>query len=72
MSLLLLLLDVPANSERIASDPWVPLIFLLLVVFVLAVGFAGGLVVFLIWYKRRKLKQAAEDISPATQTSPTH
>ena len=61
MSLLLLsfLLDVPLNSERIARDPWVPLILLLVIVFVLAVGFAGGLVFLLIWLKRRKLKQAA-------------
>lgn len=59
MALLLLLLDVPMNSERIARDPWVPLILLLVIVFVLAVGFAGGLVFLLIWLKRRKLKQAA-------------
>lgn len=58
MRFLLLLLDVPAPSERVIQEPWVPLILLLLAVFVLAVGFAGGLVVFLIWYKRRKLKQA--------------
>ena len=60
MSLLLLsfLLDVPLNSERIARDPWVALIPLLVIVFVLAVGFAGGLVFLLIWLKRRKLKQA--------------
>ncbi len=58
MRFLTLLLDVPPPSERVAQDPWVPLILLLLVVFVLAVGFAGGLVVFLIWFKRRKLKQA--------------
>jgi hypothetical protein len=56
---LLFLLDVPLQSERIARDPWVPLILLLVIVLVLAVGFAGGLVVFLIWFKRRKLKQAA-------------
>lgn len=56
--LLLLLFDVPLQSERIVRDPWVLLILLLLIVFVLAVGFAGGLVFLLIWLKRRKLKQA--------------
>lgn len=55
------LLDVPLQSERIARDPWVMLVLLLLIVFVLAVGFAGGLVVFLIWFKRRKLKQEATE-----------
>jgi hypothetical protein len=60
VSLLLLLLDLPLQQpERIARNPWVPLILMLLVVFVLAVGFAGGLVFLLIWLKRRKLKQAA-------------
>ena len=61
MSFLLLsfLFDVPLNSVRIARDPWVPLILLLVVVFVLALGFAGGLVFLLVWFKRRKLKQAA-------------
>ena len=55
---LLLLLDVPANSERIVQDPWVSLVLLLVIVFVLAVGFAAGLVFLLIWLKRRKLRQA--------------
>jgi hypothetical protein len=57
----LFLLDVPLQSDRIARDPWVMLVLLLLIVFVLAVGFAGGLVVFLIWFKRRKLKQEAKE-----------
>jgi Flp pilus assembly protein protease CpaA len=71
LRLLLFLLDLPLQSERISRDPWVPLVLVLLVVFILAVGFAGGLVVFLIWFKRRKLKQAAADAIPATQTNPT-
>lgn len=60
MSFLLFLLDVPAHGERIASDPWVPLLLLILAVFVLAVGFSGGLVFLLIWLKRRKLKASGE------------
>ncbi len=60
MTLLLFLFDVPTHGERIASDPWVPLILLLVAVFVLAVGFSAGLVFLLIWLKRRKLKATSE------------
>ena len=60
MSRLILLLDVPADP--VSPLPWGALILLLVIVFVLAVGFVAGLVVLLIWLKRRKLKEAA---SPA-------
>jgi len=60
VTLLLFLWDVPLQSERIARDPWVPLILVSMIALVLATGFAAGLVFFLIWFKRRKLKQAAE------------
>lgn len=64
MSSLLFLLDVPLNSERVAQTPWGALILLLVIVFVLAVGFAAGLVFLLIWLKRRKLKQAEIEAVP--------
>ena len=60
MTLLLSLLDVPLRSEGITRDPWVPLILVSMIALILAVGFLAGLVFFLIWFKRRKLKQAAE------------
>ncbi len=60
MTFLLSLLDVPAQGERIARDPWIPLILVSMVALILAVVFAAGLVFFLIWFKRRKLKQAAQ------------
>jgi len=60
VTLLLLLLDVPLRSEEVSRDPWVPLILISMVALVLAVGFLAALVFFLIWFKRRKLKQAAE------------
>lgn len=59
---LLFLLDVA--PAPVGGDPWVTLILLLVIVFVLAVGFAAGLVFLLIWLKRRKLKQAAESSVP--------
>jgi hypothetical protein len=47
-----LLLDVsPGPGESVG---WGPLLILLTVVFVLSVAVAGGLVVLLIWLKRRK------------------
>lgn len=58
MIFLLFLLDVPLNSEPAAQTPWVALILLLAIVFLLAVGFMAGLVFLLIRIKRRKLKQA--------------
>ena len=57
MSLLLLLLD--ARVEPVSPVPWGPLILLLVIVFVLAVGFVVGLVALLIWLKRRKTNDAA-------------
>ena len=51
------LLDVPADPVS-NPLPWAALIVLLVVVFVLAVAFVAGLVVLLIWIKRRKLKAA--------------
>lgn len=60
MTLLFFLLDVPAQSERIARDPWVPLILVSMIALFLAAGFAAGLIFLLIRVKRRKLKQAAE------------
>lgn len=52
---LLLLFDVSPDPVGL---PWGALILLLLVVFVLAVAFVTGLVVLLIWLKRRKSGQA--------------
>lgn len=57
MSLLLLLLD--ARVDPVSSLPWGALILLLVIVFVLAVAFVAGLVVLLIWLKRRKTRDAA-------------
>ncbi|MEP6818227.1 MAG: hypothetical protein ABJA18_01755 [bacterium] len=57
MGLLLLLLD--ARVDPVSPVPWGALMLLLVIVFVLAVGFVAGLVVLLIWLKRRKAKQAA-------------
>ncbi|MEP6569060.1 MAG: hypothetical protein ABJC10_04735 [Acidobacteriota bacterium] len=56
MSSLTLLFDVPADPVN--PLPWGALIVLLGIVFVLAVGLVAGLVVFLIWFKRRQLKGA--------------
>lgn len=52
MSFLLLLLDV--RADPVSPVPWGALIVLLLIVFVLAIGFTAGLVVLLIWLRRRK------------------
>jgi len=60
VTLLLLLFDVPLPSEEVSRNPWVPLILVSMVAVVLAVGFLAALVFFLIWFKRRKLKQTAE------------
>lgn len=57
MSFLLLLLD--ARADPVSPVPWGALILLLGIVFVLAVGFVAGLVALLIWFKRRKAKEAA-------------
>ena len=58
MSPLLLLLD--ARADPVSPVPWGALILLLVIVFVLAVGFVAGLVVLLIWFKRRQVKEVAE------------
>ena len=56
MSYAFLLFDV--RADPISSPlPWGALILLLLIVFVLAVGFAAGIVVLLIWLKRRKARE---------------
>ena len=57
MSPLFLLLD--ARADPVSPVPWGALILLLVIVFVLAVGFVAGLVALLIWYKRRKTKESA-------------
>ena len=58
MTLLFLLLDV--RPDPVSAVPWGALIFLLLVVFFLAGTLTAGLVVLLIWHKRKKAKEAAE------------
>jgi hypothetical protein len=55
MSYAILLFDVRADPVNVL--PWGALIVLLAVVFVLAAAFAAGLVVLLIWLKRRKARQ---------------
>ena len=57
MSPLFLLLD--ARADPVSPVPWGALILLLVIVFVLAIGFVAGLVALLIWLKRRKTKEAA-------------
>ena len=52
MSSLLMLLDV--RVAPVSPLPWGALVLLLVVVFVLAVGFTAGIVVQLIWLKRRQ------------------
>ena len=49
----LLLFDVRIDPVPVQS-PWVGLVVLLLIIFVLAVGFTAGLVALLIWLRRRK------------------
>ncbi len=56
MSFLPLLLDV--RVDPVSAVPWGALILLLVIVFVLAVAFVAGLVVLLIWLKRRKATKA--------------
>jgi hypothetical protein len=41
--------------------PWSALIVLLVVVFMLAVAFAAGMVVLLVWLKRRRIKDAGKE-----------
>jgi hypothetical protein len=44
-----------ARADPIHVISWGPLLLLLAIVFILAVSFAGALVVLLIWLKRRKV-----------------
>ena len=57
MTSFFLLLD--AGADPVSPVPWGALLLLLGIVFVLAVGFVAGLVALLIWFKRRKAKEAA-------------
>ena len=52
MSDSLLLFDVRADPVNVV--PWGVLLLLMVVVFILAVGFIGAMVALLIWLKRRK------------------
>jgi len=71
-----LFLFLDARADPVSPVPWVPLILLLVIVFVLAVGFVAGLVALLIWFKRRQARGAAEsqgdgeNFIPAIQTNP--
>ena len=57
MNCTLLLFDV--RVDPVSAVPWTALIVLLAIVFVLAVGFVAGVVGLLIWFKRRKVKEAS-------------
>ena len=59
-----LLLDV--RVDPVSPVPWAGLIVLLIVVFVLAASLVAGLVVFLIWWKRKKIRaeQSVEHPAP--------
>ena len=57
MTSFFLLLD--ARADPVSPVPWGALLLLLGIVFVLAVGFVAGLVALLIWFKRRKAREAA-------------
>ena len=58
----LFLLDVPPSPQRLAETHWGLLMLVLAIVFILAVGLAGGLAVLLIRFKRRKLKEAEDGL----------
>ena len=57
MSALLLLLDV--RVDPVSPVPWGGLIVLLVIIFVLAVGFTAALIALLIWLRRRKQRELA-------------
>ena len=61
----LFLFDV--RVDPVSPLPWTGLIVLLLIVFVLAVSLVAGLVWFLLWRKRRQLRdqQAQAEPNPA-------
>lgn len=65
MTTLLMLIDVA--PDPVSLVPWGALILLLVIVFILAVGFTAGLVVFLIWWKRRKANHA-ETVNEVSST----
>ena len=62
----LFLLDV--RVDPVSPLPWGALIVLLLIIFVLAVSLVTGLVVFLIWWKRKK----ARELHAEVETNPLH
>lgn len=64
MTALGLLFDV--RVDPVSPVPWGALIFLLAVVFVLAVALVAGLVALLIWRKRKK----AQAVASASAVSP--
>ncbi len=51
----LLLFDV--RVDPVSAVPWGGLIVLLVIIFVLAVGFTAALVALLIWLRRRKQRE---------------
>ena len=53
----LLLFDV--RVDPVSPVPWGGLIVLLVIIFVLAVGFTAALVALLIWLRRRKQRELA-------------
>jgi len=57
VSALLLLLDV--RVDPVSPVPWGGLIVLLVIIFVLAVGFTAALIALLIWLRRRKQRELA-------------
>ena len=61
------LLDV--RVDPVSPLPWGALMLLLVVVFVLAVAFTAGIVVLLIWYKRRKAQEALSNPGVSTGIS---
>lgn len=64
MSSLFLFFD--ARVDPVGPLPWGALMLVLAVAFVLALGFVAGIVVLLIWHKRKKARAAA--VSPASST----
>lgn len=61
----LLLLDV--RVDPVSPVPWGGLLALLLIVFVLAVSLIVGLVFFLLWWKRKKIRDQQTQVE--TQAS---
>ncbi len=63
MNSLLFLLDVPSSPQRLAETNWGLVVLVLAIVFIIAVGFAGGLTILLIKLKRRKLRETGDVVS---------